>query len=164
MLAQGYARRVYRFACLLCRNRPDSEDLAQEALIKAMRSLHRFDPGRGSLESWLWRIVVNTARDRGRASTRAEALWERIVAQFAPANDEVESIALRRIDDAELLDEVNGLPRRYRSLIALRFGSDLTYEEMGELLDEKPAALRQAMRRGLKALRVRLEETHEPHP
>jgi RNA polymerase sigma-70 factor (ECF subfamily) len=164
MLAQGYAHRVYRFARLVCRNRPDTEDLAQEALLKAMRSLHRFDPDRGSLESWLWRIVVNTARDRGRASTRAEALWERIVAQFAAPTEEVESIALRRISDAELLDDVNRLPRRYRSLIALRFGADLSYEEMGELLHENPAALRQAMRRALKALRIRLEETHEPCP
>jgi RNA polymerase sigma-70 factor (ECF subfamily) len=156
-LARGYAHRVYRFACLLCRNRADSEDLAQEALIKAMRSLHQFDPGRGSLESWLWRIVVNVARDAGRASTRAEALWERIVAHFIPATEEVESIALRHISDAQLLEEVNRLPRRSRSLIALRFGSDLTYEEIGELLHETPAALRQATHRALKALRIRLE-------
>jgi RNA polymerase sigma-70 factor (ECF subfamily) len=129
-----------------------------------MRSLHQFDPGRGSLESWLWRIVVNVARDAGRASTRADALWDRIVAHFTPATEGAESIALRRISDAQLLEEVNRLPRRSRSLIALRFGGDLTYEEIGELLHENPAALRQAIRRALKALRIRLEETHEPNP
>jgi DNA-directed RNA polymerase specialized sigma24 family protein len=54
------------------------------------------------------------------------------------------------------------LPRRYRSLIALRFGGDLRYEEIAQLLHENPAALRQAMRRALKALRIRLEEKNEP--
>jgi RNA polymerase sigma-70 factor (ECF subfamily) len=163
-LARGYAHRVYRYACLVYRSRVDSEDLAQEALLKAMRSLDQFDPARGSLESWLWRIVVNVARDGGRASTRAEALWERIVLHFTAATEDVESIALRRISDAQLLEEVNRLPRRSRSLIALRFGGDLSYEEIGELLHENPAALRQAIHRALKALRIRLEETHDPDP
>ncbi len=165
-LAQDYAQRVYRFACMLSRNRADSEDLAQEALLKAMRSLHRFDPSRGSFESWLWRIVVNVARDAGRASTRADALWERIVSRQLSdtAREEVDSLALRRLSDAHLLDEVTRLPRRYGSLIALRFGADLSYEEISQLLHENPAALRQTMRRALKALRIRLEETHEPNP
>jgi len=164
-LAQGYAQRVHRFASMLCHNRADSEDLAQEALLKAMRSLNRFDPSRGSLDSWLWKIVMNVARDAGRASTRAEALWERIVSRqlSETTRDEVESLAIRRLSDAQLLNEVNALPRRYRSLIALRFGADLSYEEISQLLHENPAALRQSMRRALQALRTRLEAKHEPN-
>jgi RNA polymerase sigma-70 factor (ECF subfamily) len=128
-----------------------------------MRSLHRFDPARGSLESWLWRIVVNVARDAGRASSRTEALWQQIVARQLqdPSGEEVESVALRRLSDTQLLDEVRRLSRRNRSLIALRFGAELSYEEIGQLMHENPAALRQAMRRALRALRNRLEVTHE---
>jgi RNA polymerase sigma-70 factor (ECF subfamily) len=149
---------------MLCNNVADSEDLAQEALLKAMRNIHRFDPTRGSLDTWLWSIVLNVARDAGRASTRAETLWERMVSGHLSETqaDEVEVLALRRLSDAELLEEVNRLPRRYRSLIALRFGGDLRYEEIAQLLHENPAALRQAMRRALKALRIRLEERNEP--
>jgi len=131
-----------------------------------MRSLHGFDPSRGSLETWLWKIGINVARDAGRASTRAQTLWDRIASgPLSAAEDEVETLALRRLNDAELLDEVARLPRRYRSLIALRFGGDLSYDEIAQLLGEKPAAVRQAMRRALKALRIRLKEnmnlTHE---
>jgi RNA polymerase sigma-70 factor (ECF subfamily) len=162
-LARDHAQRVFRFARMLCHNPADSEDLAQEALLKAMRSLHQFNPSRGSLDTWLWTIVVNVARDAGRASTRAETLWERVVSgQLSEtAADEVETLALRRLSDIHLLDEVTRLPRRYRSLIALRFGADLSYEEMAELLHESSTALRQAMRRALKALRIKLEERNE---
>jgi DNA-directed RNA polymerase specialized sigma24 family protein len=106
---------------------------------------------------------MNVARDAGRASTRAETLWERIVLRHRSevVVEEVETLALRRINDAQLLDEVARLPRRYRSLIALRFGGDLSYEEIARLLHENPAALRQAMRRALKALRIRLEDRNE---
>jgi RNA polymerase sigma-70 factor (ECF subfamily) len=162
-LARDHAQRVFRFARMLCHNPADSEDLAQEALLKAMRNLNRFDPSRGSLDTWLWTIVMNVARDAGRASNRAETLWERIVSgQLSePAAGEVETLALQRLSDAQLLDEVTRLPRRYRSLIALRFGADLSYDEIALLLHESPAALRQAMRRALKALRIRLEEKDE---
>jgi RNA polymerase sigma-70 factor (ECF subfamily) len=164
-LARDHAGRVFRFARMLCHNPADSEDLAQDALLKAMRSLDQFDPNRGSLDTWLWTIVMNVARDAGRASTRADALWERIVLghRSEATADEVETLALRRINDAKILDEITQLPRRYRSLIALRFGSDLSYDEIAHLLHEDPAALRQAMRRALKALRVRLEERNEPN-
>jgi RNA polymerase sigma-70 factor (ECF subfamily) len=164
-LARDHAPRVFRFARMLCHNPADSEDLAQEALLKAMRSLHQFNASRGSLDTWLWTIVVNVARDAGRASTRAETLWERVVSgQLSETGaDEVETLALRRLSDAQLLEEVTRLPRRYRALIALRFGGDLSYDEIALLLHESPAALRQAMRRALKALRIRLEERDEPN-
>jgi RNA polymerase sigma-70 factor (ECF subfamily) len=150
---------------MLCRNSADSEDLAQEALLKAMRNLDRFDPDRGTIDSWLWQIVINAARDAGRASTRAEALWARIaLAQMATrSTDDVELLALRRLNDAELLAEVRRLPRRYRTLIALRFGAELNYQEIGALLHEGPAALRQSVRRALKALRIRLESPAHPY-
>ncbi|MBJ7596410.1 MAG: hypothetical protein JF886_16405 [Candidatus Dormibacteraeota bacterium] len=44
--ARTYAARVHRFAAMVMKNDQDSADLAQEALIKAVRSLERFDPSR----------------------------------------------------------------------------------------------------------------------
>jgi RNA polymerase sigma-70 factor (ECF subfamily) len=160
LLAERYAAQVHRFAAMVCRDRAQSEDLAQDAMLKAMRGLARFDPSRGSIEAWLWRIVLNAARDANRAGSRAEALWERLVGREPPgAAEDTESIVLRRIGDAELLEHVRRLPRRYQTLIALRFGAGLSYQEMGELLGEGRSALRQATRRALLRLRAQLEET-----
>src|SRR5215472_18208268 len=84
-LAEEHAPVVYRFCAMVCRDAHDAEDLAQEALLKAMRNLERFDPDRGSIEGWLWRIVVNLAIDRGRAARRAEALWAGLRRARAPS-------------------------------------------------------------------------------
>lgn len=83
-LAREHAAVVYRFCAMVCPNRQDAEDLAQEALLRAMCNLHRFDPGRGAIEAWLWRIVVNLAHDRGRAGRRAESFWQRLAAAEPP--------------------------------------------------------------------------------
>jgi RNA polymerase sigma-70 factor, ECF subfamily len=158
-LAQDYAVRVLRFATLLCRNPADAEDLAQEAMLKALRGLGSYEPRGSGIEAWLWRIVVNTARDAGRMASRSEALWERLVAarpvdEFA---EDTESVALRRMADEELLDQVRRLSRREQTLIALRYGAGLSYEEMGGLLDQRASALRQGVHRALGRLRARIE-------
>jgi RNA polymerase sigma-70 factor, ECF subfamily len=67
---------VYRFSAMICQDHQRTEDLAQEALLRAMRALDRFDPARGSAEAWLWRIVVNLARDSGRAAGRWALAWD----------------------------------------------------------------------------------------
>ena len=58
-LCQTYAGRVYKFAQLVSSDSTDAEDLAQDALERAIRSLNTVNPAKGEVEGWLWRIVVN---------------------------------------------------------------------------------------------------------
>jgi RNA polymerase sigma factor (sigma-70 family) len=160
-LAEEFAPLVYRFSAMVCRDRAQSEDLAQDALLRAMRALHRYDPARGTVDAWLWRIVVNLARDAGRAAGRWDLVWDRLTAGRAaePWAEAVESLAMRRLRDAELLEAVRALPRRYRTLVGLRFGAGLSYAEMGAQLGQREEAVKQATYRALAALRRQLEGT-----
>ncbi|MBO0839178.1 MAG: hypothetical protein J2P28_27210 [Actinobacteria bacterium] len=58
-----YLPRVLRFALMVSPPSVDPEDVAQEAMITALARLATFDPSRGSMEDWLWRIVVSRSRD-----------------------------------------------------------------------------------------------------
>jgi RNA polymerase sigma-70 factor, ECF subfamily len=156
-LCQQYAHRVYRFAAMVARGEVEAEDLAQEALIRAIRNLAKFDPDRGSLETWLWRIVVNTARDAGRVAGRRQALWERLTERHSEGAS-TESLALDRLTDAELLRAVRLLQRRDRALIALRFGADLDYAAVGRASGLSVAAATMAIHRALAKLRRNLEK------
>ena len=158
-LARAHAAVVYRFCAMVCPNRQDAEDLAQDALLRVMRNLHRFDPGRGGIEAWLWRIVVNLAHDRGRAARRAESFWQRLAAAEQPLAEvpSAEFEALDRIRDAELVAAVRKLQPRQRTLIALRYGADRSYAEIGALLGLGEQAVKQATYRALGALRRQLE-------
>jgi len=154
-LCDRYAARVYRFAALLSRSGPDAEDLAQSALERAIRALPRTELRTESVEGWLWRIVVNTARDAGRAAKRRQLLLERLLTYGPP-----ETTALDiedAIGDEELLHAVRNLSRRQRTLVALRFGADLDYAHIAATLGISPGAARLATRRALLALRAQLE-------
>jgi RNA polymerase sigma-70 factor, ECF subfamily len=83
--------RLVAVAMRIVRDRDDAEDVVQEALLKACRSLTRFE-GRSAFSTWLHRIVVNAGLDRLR---RHQARHER------PLDDD-----LARVDgDADLVDE-----------------------------------------------------------
>jgi RNA polymerase sigma factor (sigma-70 family) len=153
-LCERYADRVYRFAALIARGGAEAEDLAHDALIKAIRGLGRFDPARGSVEAWLWRIVLNVARDAGIMKRRQFELLSRLRSQSVA---EPATAPPLQLPDEQLVAAVRALPSRDRALIALRFGADLDYADVGTALGMSTAAAGVATRRALHQLRIALE-------
>jgi RNA polymerase sigma factor (sigma-70 family) len=141
---------------MVSRNHMEAEDLAQDALVRAITRLDQFDPRRGEIEAWLWRIVANVTRDAGRMARRRQALLERLLLRL-PQSGPVQADISDSIGDEELLAAVRELDRRSRALIALRFGADLDYARVGTILGMSPSAARMATQRALSELRRRLE-------
>lgn len=154
-LWERYGAQVYKFAAMVSRGDVEAEDLAQEALVRAIRALPAFQHREGKTEAWLWRIVVNTARDLGRTARRRALLIERLLSLHSDPMviDDIEA----HLTANELLEAVRSLPARQRTLIALRFASDLDYGTIGHLLGLSPVGARSATRRALATLRQRLE-------
>ncbi len=142
---------------MLIGDHAEAEDLAQTALEKALRALPRFDPERGKAEAWLWRIVVNVARDAGRSARRRHSLMERLVAlrdrHPSPPDDIPAGISNER-----LLAAVRQLTPLQRSVVALRFGADLDHAGVGRALGISRAAASVATHRAVTALRGALQE------
>ncbi len=158
-LCHLYAADVCRFSALMARNPADAEDLAQDALLRAIRGLRTFDASRGSVAGWLWRIVANVAKD---AATRRQRLADLAVraGMLTPRESEsVEEIALANVRDTELRLLLSALPLRDRTLLALRYGAGLDTREVGEAFGLNPDSTSRAIRRALARLRARLEET-----
>ena len=128
-------------------------------MITAIGNLDRYDPARGSADAWLWRIVVTRGRDLGRVARRQSLLVDRIsilrVARQSPAAEEE---ALDRTRDRDVIAAVRSLPKRYRTLIALRYGAELPVADVASALGISRMAAAKAMDRALKRLRTQLSE------
>lgn len=119
----------------------EAEDIVQEAILqgwKPLRSGYRPE----HLETWLFRIVHNTLINR----RRREDLWRRVLGRYIrPAQGTSEAAG-------ELLEEVRKLPSPYSSILLLRFVHDLTFAEIGEILDIPEATVRVYAGRALEKL------------
>lgn len=153
-LCELYAERVCRFAAVAAGRDADPEEIAQDSLLKAIRSLHRYDPTRGPLDAWLWRIVRNTARDATRRARIRLLLADRLGRGIPEVS--VEDLAVERASVAEVYAAASRLSPRDRELIALRFGSDLPTAEVGALVGLSAESARRAIGRALKRLRALL--------
>ena len=152
LLCARYSTRVYRFAAMVSTSAHDADDLAQTALERAIRALPRFDPRRGDIEGWLWRIVANAAGDARRGARRRRLLVELLVRRA----DRLAYQAPPETADEVLLTAVRRLPDRQRAAIALRYGADLDLQTVGATLGVSVAGTSMLIRRALDRLREEL--------
>jgi RNA polymerase sigma-70 factor (ECF subfamily) len=156
----AYPDRVLRFATMASPPGMDPEDGAQDAMVTSLTQLDRFDPDRGSIEAWLWGIVINRTRDAGRAVQRRDLLLERLItfADRQPmATPSAEAAFLDRLGDKDLIAAIRTLPRQYRTAIALRYGGDLTSSEVAVILGTTRMAVVKSLHRAVRRLRKDLE-------
>jgi RNA polymerase sigma factor (sigma-70 family) len=59
---------VYHFSFKWCRSKEDAEEITQEVFIKLTRKLKSFKY-KSSFRTWLFRIVINTAKDYTRENS-----------------------------------------------------------------------------------------------
>ena|ERR671919_2811466 len=108
-LVDGTYRQVYTLAARLVGDRHEAEDVAQEAYLRVHRSLRTFR-GDSSFQTWLYRIVANTAmthlRKRGRFGDLADEPETVLrLADSGPPEGEVDTdhvrVALNALPDAQ---------------------------------------------------------------
>lgn len=153
-------RRHYDHIHAVCRriagSSRDADDACQEALIKIVRNLPRFD-GRSSFGTWAYRIATNASLDelrkRGRRAHLA-LLDEDTGAEPADprAGEQVEQLGDRLLLDAALAE----LPDEVRAAVVLRDVANLDYAEIAETLDLPIGTVKSRISRGRSALANRL--------
>ena len=159
-LCQLYAKRIYKFAQLISTDSRNAEDLAQDALERAIRGLKSFDPAKGEIEGWLWRIVVNASRDAGRIAGKQRLAFERLADRWV-VDQKVVDLA-DHVSRGEILDAVRSLSPRHRAVIALRYGADLDFHQVGHALGISDSAASMVTSRALANLRNRLSKEVDP--
>ncbi len=138
-----------RVATAILSDREAARDAVQEGFARALRDRGSFRGGPGSLDGWLWRAVVNAARNqrRGRVADPLDAA-------SSPTSDPVPP----EDEHAGLRDALARLPERQRIVLFLRYYADLDYRAIAGVLDIRPGTVGAALHAGHAALRRTLEE------
>ncbi len=151
VLVERYARSLFRVAYRITRNEGDSEDVVQESLLRAWRSLDRFDE-RASFKTWLERIATNCALDLVRrrkwvADTGGEV--PEVVDPTPKADRLVESAQTRE----QLEAAMKLLSEQERQAFLMRHVEGASIPEIGEKLEVNQSAAKHSVFRAMEKLR-----------
>ncbi len=136
-------------------------DLTAETFAAVVAGLDGFDPARGAAPAWLFGIATNKLRDSARRGQVEAAARRRLGHEPIVLEDEdlerVERLASRE-DEGRVLALLSDLPAAQRDALTARVLDERPYPEIAADVACSEAVVRQRVRRGLLALRARLEE------
>jgi RNA polymerase sigma-70 factor (ECF subfamily) len=158
-----HAGAAFSLAYRMCGQRALAEDVVQEGFLALWRSGSRYDSSRGSVRSWILRIVHNRAIDalrRGAIHDRARVDGEGIAERVA-APDRTELEFVRRDEAREIRDALERLPDEQSRVIELAYFGGLTHVEIASMLDVPVGTIKGRMRLGLAKMRMALGDPAE---
>lgn len=129
-LLDRYQKPIYNVALRMVGDADDAADLTQTVFVKAYEKLGTYDD-HYKFFSWLYKIAVNASLNFLEQKKRYDVLSDREVSQEPSVEEELESS--ERVERLELA--ILELKTEYRILIVLRHFHDLSYDEMGTILD-----------------------------
>jgi RNA polymerase sigma-70 factor (ECF subfamily) len=163
VLVERYQTKVYNLALRMCGNEDDAFDLAQDAFIRAWKSLSSFQ-FESAFSTWLFRLTSNLCLDYLRAKKRRAAVSltmsgeEDEQAQLDvpdPAMTPEEAV-LASEDKAILMEAINSLSADYRQIITLRAINDLSYAEIAKVLQIQEGTVKSRLSRARAELKNKL--------
>ncbi|MFA6520527.1 MAG: RNA polymerase sigma factor [Candidatus Paceibacterota bacterium] len=162
-LVDRYLSDTYNFAFQLTHDSSAAEDVAQESFIKAWKNIRGWKRG-SSFKTWLFAITRNTAIDWLRKrkdvplsifdNEAGKNLLTETLADENPSALELIEKAENTFFVANLLEALDPL---YRDVINLRYGDNLTFKEIGEILKRPLHTIKSQHRRAIIAIRRSVE-------
>jgi RNA polymerase sigma-70 factor (ECF subfamily) len=164
-LVAEHQRMVFQLAFHLLGNRDEALDLSQDVFMRVFRTLPQFR-GQSQLRTWIYRIVVNQARNRQRWWRRRHraslvSLDQHLEAHGEPTSgpEDVPDNVLAQKRLAEQLGQaLDGLPFDQRTVVVLREIDGLSYDEIAYSLGVTLGTVKSRLTRARRALREVLQE------
>ena len=177
---------LMRLALMHVASRAVAEDVVQDAWLGVIRGIDRFE-GRSALRTWIFQILLNIARTRGRREKRSfpfssfrrggedgdepavdpdrfqggdgvkPGWWAKPPAEWEGADVQLENDEVRDT----LLSAIAGLPPRQRDVIVLRDLQGYSAEEACNILDLTETNQRVLLHRARSKVRAALEDHFE---
>jgi RNA polymerase sigma-70 factor (ECF subfamily) len=157
---------VYTLSLNLLGDRDEALDLSQEVFLRVFRTLHGFR-GHSSLKTWIYRIVINQARNRQRWWRRRHRADQVSLDQHVATHGDLRqpgdhtapdrAYARKQLAD-RLWSALDRLPFDQRTVIVLREVDGLSYEDIAYSLGVAIGTVKSRLTRARQTLRYELRE------
>ena len=129
-LVNRYQGQIYGLCYRMLSNRQDAEDMAQETFLRALRNLASWDQTR-DFEPWLFAIAGNRCRTLLASRKRRPATSSLV--DHLPDKSPALQAAYNLAEEVDLV--LRGIREEYRRTFLLFHEQEMSYAEIGEVLD-----------------------------
>jgi RNA polymerase sigma-70 factor, ECF subfamily len=166
-LVAEHQRMVYQLAYHLLADHNEALDLSQEVFLQIFRTLPRFR-AQSSLRTWIYRIVVNQARNRQRWWRRRHRASQVSLDEHMRTHGELPSSGTFSSPDrvlgrkqlaSRLKEALLALPFDQRTTVVLREIDGLSYEEIADAQGVAVGTVKSRLARARELLRAELRES-----
>jgi RNA polymerase sigma-70 factor (ECF subfamily) len=164
-LVSEHQRMVYQLSLNLLNVHNEALDLSQEVFLRVFRTIHTFR-GHSSLRTWIYRIVVNQARNRQRWWRRRhrsqQVSLDQHIQDHGELAERIDSGPDRLVGQKQLAERIrvalDALPFDQKTAIVLREIDGLSYEEIGFSLGIAVGTVKSRLARAREGLRAQLRD------
>ena len=163
-----YQHKVFNLVFRMIGNREEAEDVAQDVFVTVLKAIDTFR-GDSKFSTWLYRIAVNTCKNRlkylGRRSYRAtseldeaaeRAMLEAQPSGLTPHIDGPEAVVEGRQMERLLQEGIALLDAEHRELLVLRDVEELSYDEIASITGLPEGTVKSRLHRARMALKDHL--------
>ncbi len=127
--------KLFSYFYLKTSNTATAEDLTQDVFYEASKSLHQFK-GHSSLSTWMFAIARNLLRKYYRSRKYEKVMVETLESGPLPKTLTLEQQIEMKEDIQRILLAIRKLDSQSSEIILLRIFGDLSFKEIGELIDK----------------------------
>ncbi len=141
LLSDIYRPVLMSLALRMLRNADDAHDAVQDTLVKAYRAIKDFDSDR-PLKPWVCRICQNCCVDAVRLRRRDGDSLDQHEYMLADESSDVNESATGAIREGQVMDAIQRLPEKYRSIIVMRHFRHMDVNEIAVALDRPEGTIK----------------------
>jgi len=153
-----YEKLVFRTAYLITGSKEEADDTLQEVFLSVWKSRHTFNPTRAKFSTWLHRITINRCASKHRKKQLACLSLEGGSLDRPDMNCQElpEEMLANKWECDRLIEVLNSMDIRHRTVIVLRYFNQLSYDEIAQVAHIPLGTVKSRINQALKYMRQQL--------
>lgn len=156
---RSHAKTVYKYLLVKCQNEDLAEELTQETFYQAIKSIDRYDKS-CKMSTWLCAIAKNKYLEYVRKHKAIDSIEDDNVKIDEPISS-AEDACITSASRVELMRKLHSCQEPYREVLYLRIFGNLSFKEIGEIMNQSENWARVTFYRGKEKLRKEVEYHEE---
>lgn len=137
-LVDLYTKSIYNYSVRFV-GTENGKDIVQDVFFKVWKGIYKFDSKKASFKTWIFNITRNTIIDylKKKKAYTFSSLEDEEFGENIPDENILPSEVLIKLEDSNLLNSlIDKLPSNYKEVLILHYQEDMTFLEIGKLIDK----------------------------